>query len=145
MKNDYTYLVSLNDFCARFEYGDKFRERFRQNLINIEALVNDNGIEYISLGPYMNFTLDGLELSKIHTHDHQTLKNILDYDSVCRIYLEEWIKLSAEIQRPYASRPAYIYDTDFLENMSKLTASVKMVVEYFLDAQDIILAGPTSD
>ncbi len=140
MNEDHIFLVSLDEFCQKEQYDERQKELFRDTFSEIGSLVNQNGMEFISLAPYMNYVLDGLRSGKKKAHKLRTLKTALDYDFVCRVALKEWVPLSAAVLRNSAFSPNSVPDKDRADGLSELVSDIERIVKYFLDAQKMLLA-----
>ena len=142
MNDEHVFLVSLDEFRTKENYSEARKEHFREILSEVDALVYENSREFISLAPYMNYTLQGLELRKNDAHNDPSIKSTLDYDFVCRVALKEWVPLSAAVLRnfgPSHDKPA---DRARRQGLFELVSDVKLIVEYFLDAQSMLLDPP---
>jgi hypothetical protein len=142
MNEAHGFLVSLDEFCSKEKYSEAQKEHFREIFSKENALVYENSREFISLAPYMNYTLRGLELCKNDAQNRPSIKSILDYDFVCRIALKEWIPLSAAVLRDFGPSPDNPTDGARRQGLSELASDIKLIVEYFLDAQGMLVCPP---
>ncbi len=140
MDEDHIFLVSLDEFCQKEKFDEGQKKLFRDTFSEAGALVIENGMEFISLAPYMNYVLDGLRSGKMEAHKLHTLEIVLDYDFVCRVALKEWVPLSAAVLRNSAFSPDSVPEENRAQGLSELVSDIKRIVKYFLDAQNMLLA-----
>jgi hypothetical protein len=142
MNEDHIFLVSLDEFCTKENYSEVQKGHFRENFSEVNALAIESSVELISLAPYMNHTLRGLELTKNDAHNRQSIESILDYDFACRVALTEWVPLSGAVLRKFGSNPDDTSDGGRRRGLSELVSDLKLIVEYFFDAQNMLLNPP---
>ena len=142
MKNDYTYLVSLDEVCTNQKLDDKQRENFRDMVSMADALLEVDGRESISALTYLKYWLEVLESGIAGISEAPLKDKILAHDILCRGALDECIALSAAILRQYASDHNFIPDNEGRIGLSEFVSVVTRVAEHFIIAQHMLVNSP---
>lgn len=139
MDGEQRFLISLDDFFKVQNYGEKENERLRKIFAEIDALIVD-GREFVSLVPYMNYTLQILESAKKEAYNRQSLEPVMAFHLESSMALRDWLTLLGVTLRGSATDPKTVFGADRRQGLLELVSDMNLIVGYFLDAQNMLLS-----
>ena len=139
MENICDFRVDLEEHLQALQFDDRQRNAAVDIIEKTGALIEDNGIKYISIHRYTEGIIAILYGISNEAIDSKVLEDLKEYESFARSFLSEWAIIVGGLSHHFAEGKTNGPIEGEAESLKKLMNDMRIIFGYLITADELLI------